>query len=137
MEELSAALHSNNVDIAVITETWLSDTFPDGCININGFNVYRRDRNTHCGGIAMYFKSIYTCKIITLIEIPSLSCTLSEILAVFVSPINVVLVAIYHPFWGGSPQHALAITALEDIFDYTMRNFCLPVFVLALTVGLL
>lgn len=43
---LAHDLSSLNVDIALITETHLRSSIPDSYINIHGYNIFRRDRNT-------------------------------------------------------------------------------------------
>lgn len=40
----------------VITEKHLDGSFDDSLISINGFSVYRRDRNNFGGGIAIYIQ---------------------------------------------------------------------------------
>ena len=46
-----------NIDVLVITETKLDDTFPTANFMIDGFSTpYRRDRNTNGGGILIYVR---------------------------------------------------------------------------------
>ena len=40
--------------IIAFTETWLDDTITNGEIAVQGYNVYRKDRNRHGGSIAVY-----------------------------------------------------------------------------------
>ena len=40
--------------IIAFTETWLNDTIVNGDIAVQGYSVYRKDRNRHGGGIAVY-----------------------------------------------------------------------------------
>ena len=40
--------------IIAFTETWLDDTIVNGDIAVQGYNVYRKNRNRHGGGIAVY-----------------------------------------------------------------------------------
>ena len=47
----------NNLDIVVITETKLDDSYPDSQFFIDGFSKpYRMDRNKHGGGVLIYIK---------------------------------------------------------------------------------
>ena len=46
----------NSFDILAISETWLSDKIPNELVNIPGFNVYRKDRPSHGGGVLIYIK---------------------------------------------------------------------------------
>ena len=50
---------SNLHDIALI-ETWLSPDITDNEIAIDGFKVFRKDRNGNRGGVAVYVKD--TCR---------------------------------------------------------------------------
>ena len=45
------------LSIISITETWLDSSFPNNSIKIEGYNIIRRDRQTHAGGVCMYIRS--------------------------------------------------------------------------------
>ena len=50
-------LVSNNIDVLIIEETKLDDTFPEGCFTIPGYkNPFRKDRDVHGGGIMVFVK---------------------------------------------------------------------------------
>ncbi len=49
-------LADNNIDIIGLNETRLDETVRDSDVNINGYNIYRNDRNANGGGVAMYVK---------------------------------------------------------------------------------
>lgn len=51
------ALH--DPDVVALTETWLHDGVYDSEIAPSGFNVYRRDRGSRGGGVALLVKNIY------------------------------------------------------------------------------
>ena len=55
MDEVRHCL-SGKIPPAIIafTETWLDDTIVDGEIAVQCYSVYRKDRNRHGGGIAVY-----------------------------------------------------------------------------------
>ena len=40
-----------------ITETWTNKSHTDASINIDGYNLVRRDRETHAGGVCMYIRN--------------------------------------------------------------------------------
>lgn len=49
---------NNKIDILMISETKLDNSFPKGEFNIPGFTEpYRMDRNCHVGGILLYITS--------------------------------------------------------------------------------
>ena len=52
-----------NVDILLISETKLNDTFPDGQFTIDGYKEpIRLDRNRHGGGLMFFVKDDLDCK---------------------------------------------------------------------------
>ena len=59
VDEIFSILHDNDFKILCLNETRLDHTISDGEIEINGFNIVRKDRNRKGGGVA-----IYICKTI-------------------------------------------------------------------------
>ena len=59
--EIHEVAKSNDIDIICLTETWCRSNIPDDCIQIPGYNCYRRDRQDGraCGGIACYVKDSF------------------------------------------------------------------------------
>ena len=63
-DELSL-LMVDNIDILVLTETKLDETFPSSQFNIEGYSVpYRLDRNKNGGGVLIYIKENIGSKIL-------------------------------------------------------------------------
>ncbi len=54
--ELSIILHDNNIDIIGLSETQLDDRITDTEVLIEGFTIFRNDRNVSGGGVAIYVK---------------------------------------------------------------------------------
>ena len=48
------AITKGNVDVLMISETKLDESFPSMQLNIDGYNYFRSDRNAKGGGILMY-----------------------------------------------------------------------------------
>ena len=46
IDEIAHAVQQQNIDVALFSETWLKESIPDDPINIQGFQLYRRDRKT-------------------------------------------------------------------------------------------
>ena len=46
-----------NPAVISITETWLDESYTSSSIQIAGYNLLRRDRITHGGGVCMYIKN--------------------------------------------------------------------------------
>ena len=54
---------SEGVHVLALTETHLDDTINDSVISVNGYTIFRRDRNVFGGGVAVYVKSHIPAKI--------------------------------------------------------------------------
>ena len=65
IDEIRILIHQNSFDILAISETWLSDKIPNELVNIPGFNVYRKDRPSHGGGVLIYIKGDFTSYIVS------------------------------------------------------------------------
>ena len=53
----------NNIDVFLISETKLNDSFPQGQFLIDGYHVpFRIDRNDRGGGLLLYFREHIPCK---------------------------------------------------------------------------
>ena len=79
LEEVTTFLTTNHFDIFGINESWLDSSFSDKNVEIDGYDIYRKDRNRHGGGVCIYVKSHLECKIIhdDNVEIESLWLTLT------------------------------------------------------------
>jgi hypothetical protein len=57
VHEIHNLLTSDNIHILAIYETHLDNSFDDTSVAIQGYNIYRRDRNDFWGGVAVYIQS--------------------------------------------------------------------------------
>ena len=57
ISELRLLLNQNDVHILSINETWLDSSILNNEINIENFQVIRKDRNRHGGGVAVYIRN--------------------------------------------------------------------------------
>ena len=55
-DELEVLLRENKVDILALNETKLDSKTGDEQVSVPGYTVLRCDRNTHGGGVAIYFR---------------------------------------------------------------------------------
>lgn len=55
MHEVRHMMLTTNIDILVITETWLDDTI-NREVEVEGYTIARNDRNRHGGGVLIYIK---------------------------------------------------------------------------------
>ena len=61
--EFLKEITGNNIDVFLISETKLNDTFPSGQFLMNGYHVpFRLDRNDNGGGLLLYFRDHIPCK---------------------------------------------------------------------------
>lgn len=54
LNEVENIILANNFHILAVSETHLDHTFEDTLLTIDGFNIYRKDRNAYGGGICIY-----------------------------------------------------------------------------------
>ena len=58
------AITKENVDVLMISETKLDESFPSMQFNIDGYNFFRSDQNANGGGILGYMRDDIPCKLI-------------------------------------------------------------------------
>jgi len=56
IEEIKLMVKKSNFGVFAVSETWLTDSVPDEFVNIDGYRIYRNDRETCGGGVAIYVK---------------------------------------------------------------------------------
>jgi len=64
IDEFRSNFENSNVDIICISETWFSTSTSENLIKLNGYKLFRSDRETHAGGVAIYVKLGIQCKLI-------------------------------------------------------------------------
>lgn len=119
-DELALKMRELKPDFVVLTETWLDDSTPDEALAIPQYDIIRKDRDSHGGGILLYVPEGLSRRMITDEEVSSrLSCQ-SEILSVLFS--NLLLISVYHPFWNDSAMHEAVIQCITDTIDFTFLS---------------
>ena len=58
VDQLSHFMYSNEVHIMAVCETKLDEHISDDVISVNNYSIYRNDRNTHGGGVALYVNDV-------------------------------------------------------------------------------
>ncbi|XP_035696845.1 uncharacterized protein LOC118430243 [Branchiostoma floridae] len=118
MEECSILLHSMNIHVAVITETWFDPDLPDAQWDIDGYHLFSKPRQgKKGGGVAIYVNNNIQAQIID-VSIPAdLEC-----LWIKMRPprlprelSSVVVCAVYIP--PGSPHSGDLINHLLTVVD--------------------
>ena len=54
----------SDTDICLISETKLDDSFPDQQFHVNGYKMFRKDRNKFGGGLILFVKENVPCKVL-------------------------------------------------------------------------
>ena len=57
LDELTIVINELSFDIITINETRLDESFNDRDVRISGYDIIRRDRNRHGGGVAIYIRN--------------------------------------------------------------------------------
>ena len=56
MSDLKIIANNSRAAVIGITETWLDSSYTDACVAIDGYNLIRRDREGHAGGVCAYIR---------------------------------------------------------------------------------
>ena len=69
LDEVGTLILLNNLDVFAVSETWLNSTWNDHELNIQGYQLFRQDRETtvaskapNGGGVAIYAKPRFTAE---------------------------------------------------------------------------
>ena len=86
IDELKMVMFSQTLDIPPINETRLDSTIADKDISIIGYNVVRKDRNRHGGGVLLYVKEIWKFFTKPIIHDVDLEILTIEIIGKYIKP---------------------------------------------------
>ena len=100
LDEIGVTVDTTVADICLFTETWLNESVPDESLNLNGFQLFRRDRvGWEHGGVCMYVRNSIQCNILS-----DLRNDDHEALWVDIKPrrlprnfSNIIVGVVYHP----------------------------------------
>jgi exonuclease III len=56
LTELSVLAHKTKASIIAVSETWLDSTITDSEAKVEGYNLVRKDRDRHGGGVCLYIR---------------------------------------------------------------------------------
>lgn len=62
--ELKMNFCNSKMDIICMSETWLDESINDQMIAIDGYKLFRNDRNRHGGGICVYLRHNLKCRLL-------------------------------------------------------------------------
>ena len=63
IDEIRHSVCKKNIDLIAFNETRLDQSISDGLINLNGYEVIRKDRSRNGGGVCIYIRSSINYKI--------------------------------------------------------------------------
>ena len=63
IDQLRIYLSNKKYNILSVNETMLDSSIPNDEININGYDIVRKDRNRNGGGVALYIRNVIDYKI--------------------------------------------------------------------------
>ena len=113
----------NNIDIAVITETWLRNNevdsiWTDTCdLTISGYKIFARNRSDRKGGgVMIAVHPRLHCELVS----SQISLTLESIIVKIKTKIPITVCCVYHPPTGSCPGNTL--TAFNDELTELLTN---------------
>lgn len=118
MDEIRLLLSKYAPGLAIFSESWLDDTTDDSFLSIPNYSVLRTDRNFHGGGLLGYCDLQYHPRICDCLDLNIIDCNTNFLC--FYIKLRILVIAIYHPYWGSSSCHDLVIDKLIDVVKHGM-----------------
>ena len=127
VDELSAVIKENNIDICCVTESWLDTDIPSEAVDIDEYVIHRSDRNDgrQGGGVAVYVRSDLSCVRVNDTDTEAQSQTLETLWLLFRSKrmprsvSHILLGTIYHP--PDAPSRPM-VDHILDTIDSVMKR---------------
>lgn len=116
IDDLKIRASSHNCDLICITETWLDNSVADTSVSIPGYDLKRLDRDVNGGGVAIFLKSHLKLTIVNDLHVPGIK---SNVLCCSLEDFDLLLVLVYHPYWGAVPAHSILVDFIQDIIDHS------------------
>ena len=118
VDELTGLIYTKPVDIVAVTESWLHNTIENRLLQLNDYNLFRKDRITgRGGGVCVYVKKDIPCMRWSNLENDSFEC-----LWLYLRPkrlprplSGIVIAAIYHP-------PCLPVKEHDDLNEYLINT---------------
>ena len=123
VDELTATLNANSVNLVAVTETWLSEEMEDNLVSISGYNLFRKDRPCrHGGGVCAYLSEDILVKRHSDLEDDNFECMWLWLRPTRIPrPLSgIVICVVYHP--PGLPEHEHSL--LNEYLTNTTDTLC-------------
>lgn len=62
--DVKLLIEDHNFNVFALSETWLNDKTQTNIIDLPGYNLFRKDRDTRGGGLVVYVMSLLKCKML-------------------------------------------------------------------------
>ena len=112
LDEVQLLLSDTMPDVAVFCESWLDNTVPDSYVKLPHYDVIRKDREQHGGGILTYIKNDLKFDLCLCQTNFDLGECKTDVLRFVVYPSRTMVISLYHPYWGNSSCHSLIVDFL-------------------------
>ena len=116
----------NSYDIILVTETHLDNSIDSSEINIDGYHLFRRDRNRHGGGVAVYVRGELAPIEISELQRPE---TESIYIKILKCSIPCILGVFYRPPNQSAVNRDITLDALRSQLDFLCITSKLPFFI--------
>lgn len=117
MDELALRIMKRKPGLIVISETWLDNSIDSSFLQLPNYTACRQDRDSHGGGLMVYFRAPYTYTQCPCLSFHVPNCK-TEFLVFYMQPGNILVVVLYHPYWGKTPFHSIVSDNLIDIVSH-------------------
>lgn len=114
LDDLKVRVAKFDPDVVVITETWLDNSVREGVLTIQGYKVFRNDRDLRGGGVAIFCKTALTAVVESS---PTISKINSNLLSLRIADFDASIIVIYHPYWGNGSSHDFLLNVIQEMFD--------------------
>ena len=115
IDELSVIVSKHQFDIIAINETWLDSTVSDLECSIEGYNLLRRDRNRHGGGVLFYLKDNITYSEWPDLNINNVECLYIEVTVPKLKPF--IVCTMYRPPSANVTYFEDMVNSIENVID--------------------
>ena len=101
--------------LAIVSESWLDCTTDSTWLEISGYQILRKDRCSNGGGILAYCSNDYHVLVCDCIHYSARNPSLKSEFLTFIIDSTILVICLYHPYWGSSHFHDIVIDLLINI----------------------
>jgi hypothetical protein len=122
-EEIAILLQRHSPQVAFFSETWLDSSTYLSYTNLSGYSSHRKDRDAKGGGLLVYIRSDTPYVDVLLLPSAPTCSSIAEISAFYFPDSHYLLVCLYHPLWGPSPQYAITCDYICRLIDFVLCSY--------------